>query len=919
MDIDPYNKLEEPIYHLSNIKVAHPQSRPRGVICLKRIVENPSGKEEFNFTAKVSSLAALKALKQKPAMAQEVTFKLREDVNNGTLLKLKDYLTLPDVQAAGITTQNCEDFIVPSPLHLVTNVNSMSSPVRLVVAPNRQNKITRQTINQCLHSGLHGLPSIQTVLLRYRFSLTSCLSDLSCYYKKNLLDPFGSLLSAIWLQGSPESAYPFLDPQRNDKLELWIMRSANLGFVDASSLAAMCKNSMGKFYNKHFPNGKHKLHSKDIQQAVDTLKISYSDDVLSTIFLPQVENEDIDQTFPHPPDWDKLTILDKAKILLKVNFMKLLAVADFNNFAFKEVQSLFLDVQNFLNQDCRLEINKVKETRPDITEVQAEIERDRTKINKHQNNKPDDFPPSTKDDFKFLGLLTKRSTGDFRLRGKPISFKCRTKGKVQITIRNTSEFQNFLAQGTFTRGHMASLMAHAFDPNGVYNCIYQNVARLLNRSILNSTGAMSMSTAVNKKWYPQLMKLVDLYFKIQCLESNRYLLIEDTKLQQMENLLIAFSDGSLHFSTSCVYIISINKITNECKTTLINTHCKISDQTKAGQLLSSIPRKESHGQLLACDAMLRIAKLMKELDIPLSKVFLGVDALSQLIALGSSPTRFHGVLRKYYVMINLHLFELAKMTGQQKQDCIFWFDQKDRINPADLLSKFNLNDDTADLWLHKTKTVLNTDWLKVNPHSYINDLLKYSQEAAIRHRQGGTAPHIDEYISQKSCECNFITIDWEEQFLPQVEKSHTNWSHLLNSYHRYGTYNTNVCLRIWGYALLAAHTWIDKVRIKKHKDCTHKITFCPCSKSIIASYKSFHPFSEAQIFPPFTINKKFNQASDRDQTILAKVGFLVGAVACANVNSKIHIPKNMDKYSIGVIRLNSKFCRILTGRTFRFQ
>ncbi len=95
----------------------------------------------------MSSLSALRTLQDKPAMAKEVTYKLRADVNNGVLIKLSEFLQLPEVKQAGITMKNAQEFICPAPLHLVANVNSKSSPVRMVIAPHRQHTITRQSIN----------------------------------------------------------------------------------------------------------------------------------------------------------------------------------------------------------------------------------------------------------------------------------------------------------------------------------------------------------------------------------------------------------------------------------------------------------------------------------------------------------------------------------------------------------------------------------------------------------------------------------------------------------------------------------------------------------------------------------------------------------------------------------------------------
>ena len=99
-------------------------------------------------------------------------------------------------------------------------------------------------------------------------------------------------MSAIWLQGDDNSAYPFLDPTKSNKLELWVFRSPNFGFKDASSLAAAGKNMMGKFYDDHFPKSLHKLLNQDIISAADTLEKAFSDDALNTVFFPMVESEE---------------------------------------------------------------------------------------------------------------------------------------------------------------------------------------------------------------------------------------------------------------------------------------------------------------------------------------------------------------------------------------------------------------------------------------------------------------------------------------------------------------------------------------------------------------------------------------------------------------------------------------------------
>ena len=87
-------------------------------------------------------------------MCLELAHKLSEDVDQGVLMKLDDYLELPEVKELGITRQTAHANIVPSAIHLVANLSSASSPIRLVVAPNGPDVTTRQSINSALHSGL---------------------------------------------------------------------------------------------------------------------------------------------------------------------------------------------------------------------------------------------------------------------------------------------------------------------------------------------------------------------------------------------------------------------------------------------------------------------------------------------------------------------------------------------------------------------------------------------------------------------------------------------------------------------------------------------------------------------------------------------------------------------------------------------
>ena len=97
---------------------------------------------------------------------------------------------------------------------------------------------------------------------------------------------------------------------------------------------------MGQFYRQFFPEGIHKLNPQDISQAEEYLERAFSDDVSVTVFLPMIEAEDINPTFEHPKNRDKLSNQEKADLSVINNMIKLICVADFSSHYFKEVSSL---------------------------------------------------------------------------------------------------------------------------------------------------------------------------------------------------------------------------------------------------------------------------------------------------------------------------------------------------------------------------------------------------------------------------------------------------------------------------------------------------------------------------------------------------------------------------------------------------
>ena len=217
---------------------------------------------------------------------------------------------------------------------------------------------------------------------------------------------------------------------------------------------------------------------------------------------------------------------------------------------------------------------------------------------------------------------------------KPILFKSRSKGAVDITIRNPEEFSRFLDSGHFQRQYMLSLLSQVFDPGFIFNPVYQNIAKLINRRIITShPKVLAMTTKVPSAHFSVLRKLSRLFFETQKLSAPRYALLPNTPLANMKNYLIGFADGSLNFSTSSIYLISCDTTSNRSRTTLINTMSKLVDNTKINQTEASILDKEMHGLWLAASNALKALHTIQEVKIAIEAVYLGCDALSQVVGL----------------------------------------------------------------------------------------------------------------------------------------------------------------------------------------------------------------------------------------------------------------------------------------------
>ena len=64
-----------------------------------------------------------------------------------------------------------------------------------------------------------------------------------------------------------------------------------------------------------------------------------------------IEEENLTATFEHPDNWDKLSLQEKADLIIINNMVKLICVADFSSHYFKEVSSLSTRIEEQLNKD----------------------------------------------------------------------------------------------------------------------------------------------------------------------------------------------------------------------------------------------------------------------------------------------------------------------------------------------------------------------------------------------------------------------------------------------------------------------------------------------------------------------------------------------------------------------------------------
>ena len=129
-----------------------------------------------------------------------------------------------------------------------------------------------------------------------------------------------------------------------------------------------------------------------------------------------------------------------------------------------------------------------------------------------------------------------------------------------------------------------------------------------------------MSHKVDPKHHELLIKLAHFFFAIQKLDLPRYLLVREVPAPNIRNVIMGFSDGSLQFSTSVIYLLSYDCTGNKYNINLVSTLSKLADKPKSASITSqeelenlerfqqynTVPKLEAHGLVLACNGALTL-------------------------------------------------------------------------------------------------------------------------------------------------------------------------------------------------------------------------------------------------------------------------------------------------------------------------
>ena len=575
-----------------------------------------------------------------------------------------------------------------------------------------------------------------------------------------------------------------------------------------------------------------------------------------------------------------------------------------------------------MNEDPRLTCKDADKgygsLRPDQSDLKQEIISKRQKEVSYANCEAAQNPEIRKDQFVYLGMTISRQFDTMALRSKPILLRSKSKGTVDVVLRNVNEFSNFLTAGKFNRAHLAALVNAVYCPQNHLNAIYSNVARKTMRHVLaHNEAKLSWVSIIEKSLFPILIKLAELYFLVQQLSIPRHCLLPEN-ISNLDFLVLTFVDGSADYSSALVYIVSAQRVGMKCKVQLITTASKL--QTGLDTDMLTVPRNECYAAWQGSELMWKVVHLMEDLKIPVSRCILFIDAISTLLSLERHPVKFPLPLRRWFAAVNINLYKCAQVSHQSKEDILMYIDQGLRINFADYLTKFNLSTDRPSQWLELQRRILNPSWLLTHPKGWLNDALTESNKGVSLQSSGG--PTLLDMPGAPS-NSNVVNSIRFRQNLDPIPTRYPNadWTIVEGVMKKYSFLPPRTTFRILGWLVFAAQKWSDLAKIRRMQQsapCIHTLKYCVCAIQYLKENRQADRSFPAHF--PLAINEgRFVPAFEWQNRRLTKVGLLFASVLCADVSIKPSLPRCLGNFTISKQTFNHLFVYVLYGRKMRWN
>ena len=131
----------------------------------------------------------------------------------------------------------------------------------------------------------------------------------------------------------------------------------------------------------------------------------------------------------------------------------------------------------------------------------------------YANTEPSDCPQTVPEMFFFLGIMVNQITDNLSLHAKPLIFRSRLKGPIDIICRNVKEFVNFMKTGKLLKAYIMSLVNSVYCPPLTLSITFVNVGKKVQQTVIDSK--MTWASKIDPIHFPIIEKLGKLYLLIQ--------------------------------------------------------------------------------------------------------------------------------------------------------------------------------------------------------------------------------------------------------------------------------------------------------------------------------------------------------------------------------------------------------------------